>query len=76
MEVNTLTTPDRITIQVRSCGLGRAGIDRSSWIDLNTGRHKKAPVCCTPWCSTDIVTVVAQTSYIVSASYFDRKPMK
>ena len=27
------------------------------------------------WCST-VVAVVAQTSYFVSASYFDRKPMK
>ena len=27
------------------------------------------------WCSTD-VAVVAQTSYFVRASYFDRKPMK
>ena len=27
------------------------------------------------WCST-AVAVVAQTSYFVSASYFDRKPMK
>ena len=27
------------------------------------------------WCST-AVAVVAQTSYFVCASYFDRKPMK
>ena len=27
------------------------------------------------WCST-AVAVVAQTGYFVSASYFDRKPMK
>ena len=27
------------------------------------------------WCST-VVTVVSQTSYFVSALYFDRKPMK
>ena len=27
------------------------------------------------WCST-VVVVVAQTNYFVSASYFDRKPMK
>ena len=28
---NTLITPDRTTIQVRSSGYGRAGIGRSSW---------------------------------------------
>ena len=31
---NTLITPDRNTIQVRSSGLGRAGIGRSSWKGL------------------------------------------
>ena len=31
---NTLITPDRTTIQVRSSGYGRAGIGRSSWKDL------------------------------------------
>ena len=45
-EVNTLITPDRTTIQVRSSGLGRAGIGRSSWKDLNTGRHEKSPARC------------------------------
>ena len=39
-------TPDHITVQVRSCGLGRAEIGRSSWKGLNTGRHEKVPVCC------------------------------
>ena len=31
---NTLITPDRTTIQVRSSGKGRAGIGRSSWKGL------------------------------------------
>ena len=31
---NTLITPDRTTIQVRSSGYGRAGIGRSSWKGL------------------------------------------
>ena len=38
-EVNTLITPNRSTIQVRSSGYCRVGIDRSSWKGLNTGRH-------------------------------------
>ena len=45
-EVNTLITPDRTIIQVRSFGLGRAGIGRSSWKGLDTGRHERAPVRC------------------------------
>ena len=64
-EVNTLITPDRTTIQVRSSALGQVGIDRSSWKGLNTGRLEKAQVrCsyslvdCTPWCSTDVMVDV------------------
>ena len=30
-----MITPDRTTIQVRSSGLGRAGIGRSSWKGLS-----------------------------------------
>ena len=43
--VNTLITPDRTTIQVRSSGLGQSQMCRSSWNSLDHG--------CTPWCSTD-----------------------
>ena len=43
-EVNTMITPDRTTIQVQRSGYGRAGICRSSWKGLNTGRHENAPV--------------------------------
>ena len=39
-------TPDRTIIQVRSSGYDRAGIGRSSWKGLSTGRHEKAPVPC------------------------------
>ena len=45
-EVNTLITPDRTTVQLRSSGLGRAGIGRSIWKGLNTGHHEKALVRC------------------------------
>ena len=41
-----LMTPDHTAIQVRSSGLGRAGIGRSFWKGLSTGRHDKAPVHC------------------------------
>ena len=41
---DTLMTSDHTAIQVCSSGYGRAGIGRSSWKALNTGRHEKAPV--------------------------------
>ena len=43
---NTLITPDRTTIQVRSSGWGRVGICRTSRKGLNTGRHERTPVRC------------------------------
>ena len=43
---DTLMTPDNTAIQVRSSGLGRVGIGRSSGAGHNTGRHEKAPVRC------------------------------
>ena len=58
---NTLITPDRTTIQVRSSGYGRAGIGRSSWKGLTWDATRRfrfvvnAAVGCTPWCSTDSI---------------------
>ena len=65
-EVNVLITPDRTTIQVRSSGCGRAGIDRSSWKGLDTGRYEKASVrcpCClhgAPQTTCQLMDVVAE----------------
>ena len=43
---DTLMTPDRTALQLLCSGYGRAGIGRSSWKVLSTGRHEKAPVRC------------------------------
>ena len=43
---DTLMTPDRIAIQVRSSGYGQAAISSSSGEGLNTGHHEKAAVRC------------------------------
>ena len=44
--VKTLMTSDLIAFQVCSSGYVRAGIGRSSWKGLDTGRHEKTPVRC------------------------------
>ena len=60
------TSLGHIAVQVRSSGLDRIGIGRSSWKGLITGRHDKAPIHCPcrqlaalhgPWCSTDTIVV-------------------
>ena len=46
MRSDTLMTADHTVFLVRISRIGRAGIGRSSWEGLNTGRHVKAPVGC------------------------------
>ena len=43
---DALMTPDHIVVLVHNSGLHRAGIGRSSWKGLSSGRHEKAPVHC------------------------------
>ena len=47
-------------------------------VQLRRGMVYEASVACSMSVTYDgaVLTVVAQTSYFVSASYFDRKPMK
>ena len=61
---NTLITPDRTTIQVRSSGYGRVGIGRSFWKGITRDATRRlrfvvhAAGWLQPWCSTD-----AQVTY-------------
>ena len=54
---NTLITPDRTTIQVRSSGHGRAGIGRSSWKGLtrDATRRLRFVVHATGWLHSMVI---------------------
>ena len=43
---DTMMTPDHTALQVHSCRYGLAGIGRSSWEGIDTGRNEKAQFCC------------------------------
>ena len=75
MQGDTLMTPDHTAFQVRSSWLCQAGIGRSFWDGLNTGRHEKVPVCCpcsrlaalhdAPWSAANTVSMVLHGRCVV-----------